>query len=138
MHISVIKRVAPYTFWVRGISPLHPQMLAHVVPTVHGTRGLLVAREPCAQSHFIWFVGGMNSEFTNVELVSPILNKRNEKFIYICILLQRNKHDMLREDKKFTHNCRIFKNSWYLQVDKSQESNTRILPSFDCIWKAIQ
>ena len=73
MHISVIKRVAPYPFGVRSISPLLPHILAHVVLTVHGTRGLLVARESCAQNHFIRFVGGMRSSFTNVELVSPVL-----------------------------------------------------------------
>jgi len=45
---------------------------------------------------------------------------------------------MHREDKKFTHNSRIFNNSWYLLVDQSNESNTKKFPSFGCIWKAIQ
>ena len=45
---------------------------------------------------------------------------------------------MHREDKKFTHNSRIFNNSWYLLVDQSNESNTKNFPSFGCIWNAIQ
>ena len=72
MHIILIKS-SPLQFWISSISPLLPNILAHVVPTVHGTRGMLVARESCAQGHFTRFVGEMSSSFTNVELVSPVL-----------------------------------------------------------------
>jgi hypothetical protein len=51
-------------------------MLAHVVPTVHGTCRMLVVREVCAYSHFFFYVGGMNSSFVNVVLVDPVFKKK--------------------------------------------------------------
>ena len=68
----------------------------------------------------------------------PCFKLKNEKLIYICILLQRNKPDVHRENKKFTDNFRISMNSWYLLVDQSKESNTGIFPNFDYRWNAIQ
>ena len=54
-------------------------MLAHVVATVHGTVRLLVAREVCAHSHFLYPVSGMRSSFMNIVSVSPILKRKKWK-----------------------------------------------------------
>ena len=81
MYISLIKN-GPYTLTITYISPSHPYMLAHVVPTVHGTERLLVAQELCADSHFLYSVGWMSSSFHNMVPVRPVLKKRNEKFFF--------------------------------------------------------
>ena len=111
MYISLIKN-GPYTLTITYISPSHPYMLAHVVPTVHETKRLLVARELCAHIHILCSIGRISSS-RNVILVSPSLRK-NGKLIYTCILLWRNQHDAHREDKKFTYSLRISVNSSYV------------------------
>ena len=127
MYISLIKN-GPYTLTITYISPSHPYMLAHVVPTVHGTERLLVARELCAHIHFLCSIGRISSS-RNVILVSPSLRK-NGKLIYTCILLWRNQHDVQMEHKKFIHNPRIFVNSLYLLFCQFQEFNMRTLSRF--------
>lgn len=75
------------TFGISSLSPLQPHILAHVAPTVHRTSLLLVAREICANSYFIWFVGEMRMSFINVEPISQ-LKKVYEFSVYVGFPVQ--------------------------------------------------
>ena len=69
MHLSLINSNPLY---VRRSVVYLPCAFAQVVPTVHGTERLLVAREPCAHSHFLCSVDGMSSFFMNIEPLNPV------------------------------------------------------------------